>query len=65
MLDAVYDPAETALLRDARAAGATPIGGKWMLVEQAVEQIRLWAGRRPPSELLAAAFDRAGGDPAT
>ncbi|MCP5066426.1 MAG: shikimate dehydrogenase [bacterium] len=59
VLDAVYDPAETILLRDARAAGATPIGGKWMLVLQAIEQIRLWTGKAPPGELLAAAFDRA------
>ncbi|MCP5056174.1 MAG: shikimate dehydrogenase [bacterium] len=59
VLDAVYDPAETRLLRDARARGATPIGGKWMLVLQAVEQIRLWSGKTPPGELLAAAFDQA------
>lgn len=60
VLDAVYDPAETRLLREARAAGAVPIGGKWMLVEQAVEQIRLWTGQTAESELLAKAFDQAG-----
>lgn len=59
VLDAVYDPEETRLLRDARARGATPVGGKWMLVEQAVEQVRLWTGERPPAETLAEAFDRA------
>jgi shikimate 5-dehydrogenase len=31
-----------------------------MLVEQAVEQIRIWSGKTPPSEVLARAFDRAG-----
>lgn len=60
VLDVVYDPAETRLLRDARARGARTIGGKWMLVEQAVEQIRLWTGRSAPSALLADAFDQAG-----
>ncbi len=60
VLDAVYEPAETRLLRDARAAGAIPIGGKWMLVEQAREQIRLWTNREVPAELLAEAFDREG-----
>jgi shikimate 5-dehydrogenase len=30
-----------------------------MLVLQAVEQIRLWSGKTPPGELLAAAFDQA------
>jgi shikimate dehydrogenase len=60
VLDAVYDPPETRLLRDARARGARTVGGKWMLVEQAVEQIRLWTGKTAPSEVLAEAFDRAG-----
>jgi shikimate dehydrogenase len=60
VLDAVYDPAETRLLRDARARGARTVGGKWMLVEQAVEQIRLWTGKTAPSEVLSDAFDRAG-----
>jgi shikimate dehydrogenase len=57
VLDAVYDPPETRLLRDARARGARTVGGKWMLVEQAVEQIRLWSGKAAPSEVMAAAFD--------
>ena len=59
VLDAVYDPPETRLLRDARARGARTVGGKWMLVEQAVEQIRLWTGKTAPSQVLAEAFDRA------
>ena len=60
VLDAVYDPAETRLLRDARERGARPIGGKWMLVHQAAEQLRLWSGCEPPLEVMADAFDRAG-----
>ena len=59
VLDAVYDPAETRLLREARERGARCVGGKWMLVEQAVEQIRLWTGTAPPSQLLPDAFDAA------
>src|SRR4029453_7027389 len=46
--DAVYDPPEPRLLREARARGCTTVGGKWMLVEQAAEQVRLWTGREPP-----------------
>jgi shikimate dehydrogenase len=60
VLDAVYDPAETRLLRDARERGAVAIGGKWMLVHQAGEQLRLWSGCEPPLEAMADAFDRAG-----
>jgi shikimate dehydrogenase len=59
VLDAVYDPLETRLLREARARGARTVSGRWMLVEQAVEQIRLWCGRAPASALLAQAFDAA------
>ncbi len=62
VLDAVYQPAETRLLRDAAQVGATPIGGKWMLVEQAVEQLRLWTGLEVESQILADAFDRATSD---
>jgi len=62
VMDAVYDPEETALLRAARERGATPLGGKWMLVHQAAEQLRLWTGREAPIEVLAEAFDRAGQD---
>lgn len=59
VLDAVYDPPETRLLRDAAARGARPIGGKWMLVHQAAEQIRIWSGREAPIDVMADAFDRA------
>lgn len=60
VFDAVYDPPETRLLRDAQARGARTVGGKWMLVEQALEQIRTWSGREAPAAVLADAFDAAG-----
>jgi shikimate dehydrogenase len=59
VLDAVYDPPETRLLREARLRGCETIGGKWMLVEQAAEQIRLWSGLEAPREVMASAFDEA------
>ena len=58
-MDAVYDPPETRLLRDARGRGARVVTGKWMLVYQAAEQLRLWTGRDAPVEVMAEAFDRA------
>jgi shikimate dehydrogenase len=61
VMDAVYDPPETRLLREAAAAGARTLGGKWMLVEQAALQIEIWTGREAPLEVLAAAFDGADG----
>ncbi|MCA9512750.1 MAG: shikimate dehydrogenase [Myxococcota bacterium] len=60
VMDAVYQPARTRLLADAEAAGAIAVGGKWMLVLQAAEQIRLWTGRDAPLDAMAEAFDRAG-----
>ncbi|MBY0399000.1 shikimate dehydrogenase, partial [Myxococcota bacterium] len=47
VLDAVYSPERTRLLAEAEARGATIVGGKWMLVHQAVEQLRRWVERLP------------------
>jgi shikimate dehydrogenase len=60
VLDAVYEPEDTRLLRDARARGARTVPGKWMLVYQAAEQLRLFCGEPPPIETMARAFDLAG-----
>lgn len=57
VMDAVYDPEETRLLREARERGALPIQGKWMLIYQAAEQLRTWTGRDAPIEVLEEAFD--------
>ena len=59
VMDAVYDPPRTQLLRDAAARGARTVGGKWMLVYQAAQQLELWTGRPAPVEIMAEAFDRA------
>jgi shikimate dehydrogenase len=57
VMDAVYNPPETRLLRDASERGARTIGGKWWLVYQAAEQLTLWSGREAPIEVMATAFD--------
>jgi shikimate dehydrogenase len=48
VLDAVYDPIETRLLRDAADAGATTVDGAWMLLFQGVEAFERWTGREAP-----------------
>jgi shikimate dehydrogenase len=59
VLDAVYDPERTRLLRDAESRGARIVSGKWMLVYQAAAQLELWTGRKAPVEIMASAFDDA------
>jgi shikimate dehydrogenase len=48
VLDAVYSPLETRLLREAAATGATTVDGAWMLLHQGVEAFERWTGRRAP-----------------
>lgn len=48
VLDAVYAPLETRLLRDAAAAGATTIDGLWMLLFQGVAAFERWTGETAP-----------------
>jgi shikimate dehydrogenase len=52
VLDAVYAPERTRLLRDAQARGARVVSGRWMLVHQAVAQLEAWVG--PIDRALAA-----------
>jgi shikimate dehydrogenase len=56
VLDAVYSPIETRLLRDAEAAGATTIDGAWMLLYQGVEAFERWTGREAPVDEMNAAL---------
>ncbi|MDS0298006.1 shikimate dehydrogenase [Halogeometricum sp. S1BR25-6] len=52
VLDAVYAPVETRLLREAAAAGATTIDGAWMLLFQGVEAFERWTGRDAPVDAM-------------
>jgi shikimate dehydrogenase len=52
VFDIVYNPLETRLLREAKAAGAKTVSGILMLVYQGAEAFRLWTGTEPPVELM-------------
>ena len=52
VMDAVYQPLETRLLRDAAEVGATTVDGAWMLLYQGVEAFELWTGDEPPVETM-------------
>ena len=59
VMDAVYDPAETRLLREAKERGARTVRGKWWLVHQAAAQLEAWTKQKAPTEAMARAFDEA------
>ena len=48
--DAVYNPEETKLLREAKEAGCTCVGGKGMLLWQGVAAFKLYTGMDMPVE---------------
>jgi shikimate dehydrogenase len=55
VVDLVYHPAETPLLRAARSRGAQCVGGLGMLVHQAALAVVRWTGRPVPVEAMWAA----------
>ncbi len=56
VLDLVYRPTPTRLVREARAIGAPARGGAGILVRQAVLSLELWTGRPAPVEVMAEAL---------
>jgi shikimate kinase len=46
-MDAVYNPRETRLLREARGFGCSVVPGIEMLVRQGARQLEIWLGRPP------------------
>jgi shikimate dehydrogenase len=55
VVDLVYHPLVTPLLREARARGAVAVNGLGMLVHQAAIAFRLWTGEDAPIEAMSAA----------
>lgn len=52
VFDLVYNPLETRFLAQAKAAGATTIGGLKMLVYQGAVSFNWWFGRMPPTDIM-------------
>jgi 3-dehydroquinate dehydratase/shikimate dehydrogenase len=52
VFDAVYNPIETKLLKDAEERGCHTVNGLTMFINQAAEQFRLWTGIEPSVELM-------------
>ena len=52
VLEAIYNPLETLLLKTAQARGCLTIGGLEMFIHQGAEQFRLWTGLNPPLDIM-------------
>jgi shikimate dehydrogenase len=52
VMDIVYNPLETDLLRKAKVKGCKTINGVGMLVHQGAESLRIWLGIDPPIEVM-------------
>ena len=50
--DLIYDPAETALMAEARNRGARTLGGLPMLVYQGAASFELWTGEKAPLDVM-------------
>jgi shikimate dehydrogenase len=59
VMDIVYQPLTTRLLREAQARSCATIDGLQMLIHQATAQFELWTGRQAPAEVMAQAAYRA------
>jgi len=52
VMDAVYAPLDTRLLREAREAGADTVDGAWMLLYQGVVAFEHWTGEDAPVDAM-------------
>lgn len=50
--DAIYNPQETKLMRQAKEAGCKTAGGLSMLLYQGAESFKLWTGEEMPVEII-------------
>ena len=57
VMDIVYNPLETRLLHEAKAAGCRTIRGLEMFLNQAVAQFELWTGRPAPADVMRAVLE--------
>ncbi len=52
VMDAIYNPRQTELMKDAMEAGCSTFNGIYMLLWQGAEAFRLWTGQDMPVELV-------------
>jgi shikimate dehydrogenase len=52
VMDIVYNPLETKLAKDAKAAGAKVVSGVEMLIYQGAASFEIWTGKSAPVEVM-------------
>ena len=52
VFDAVYNPNETSLIKQAIKANAKPVYGIKMLLYQGAESFKIWTGQNPPGDVM-------------
>ena len=57
VMDIVYAPLETRLLREAKAAGCQTIDGLAMLLYQGAAQFQIWTGEEAPRAIMRSALE--------
>ncbi|MFO8015876.1 MAG: shikimate dehydrogenase [Candidatus Woesearchaeota archaeon] len=56
VMDIVYNPQKTRLLKEAESAGCMALGGMEMLVNQGAGGLVIWTGKKPPVDVMRAAL---------
>jgi shikimate dehydrogenase len=57
VMDIVYNPRDTRLLKEAKAAGCRVIPGLEMFLHQAAEQFELWTNQAAPADVMRAVLE--------
>ena len=65
LLDLVYNPARTRLMREAEAAGCQVMNGELMLLHQGAASFQLWTGEPAPLDLMRETLEAALAERAT
>jgi shikimate dehydrogenase len=58
VIDLIYNPPVTQLLKDAASARDTVLGGELMLLQQGARAFELWTGKPAPVDVMQAELDR-------
>jgi shikimate dehydrogenase len=59
VMDIIYNPLKTRLLKEAEKAGCKTIGGLSMFVQQGAFQFELWTGEKAPVDVMSSAVEAA------